>query len=65
MTEFSVRRALARLDEMAELWAKEVDLSAMSAAIADTDDRESRIEALCKQSFVEGAYRLYLDTLHE
>lgn len=55
------RKALAHLDGMAEEWAREVDADGMAARIADMDDRETRIVALLKQAFVEGAYKCYCD----
>lgn len=54
--ELATQKALAALDELAESWAEEVELARMVAAIADQDDRETRIIALAKQSLIEGAY---------
>lgn len=53
--------AMAALDEMADQWAKEIDVRryAEGLAIADDTVRVDRIEALLRQSFAEGAYRMY------
>ena len=58
--DIAPRRALAGLDERADLWAGDVSLSDMVSAIAEKDDRESRIEALARQAFIEGYYRAYI-----
>jgi hypothetical protein len=57
--DLSAVRALASLNETAELWAEQTNLTSTVAAVANADDRESRIEALMKLAFVEGAYRLF------
>lgn len=58
-------RALAALDEMADTWAVGVALDDMVAAISSKDDAESRMIALAKQAFIEGAYRAYCDATEQ
>jgi len=57
--DLPTKRALGRLDEVAEEWARDIGLDNMVSAIAIKDDRESRIAALVKQGYVEGCYRAY------
>jgi len=59
MSDVATKLALDSLDALSEAWAQEVSLTKMVGAIAIKDDRESRIEALVKQAFVEGAYRMF------
>jgi hypothetical protein len=58
-SDLAVRRTMAALDQSAEQWAAQTDLTAQVAAVAQMDDRESRIEALMKLAFVEGAYAVF------
>jgi hypothetical protein len=55
---------LAALDTMAATWAAEVKLFEIAkhfASISDPDERATRIAAMVRQGFSEGAYRCYLD----
>lgn len=55
---------LAALDTMAATWAAEVRLHEIAkhfAAIADPDERATRIAAMVRQGFSEGAYRCFID----
>ncbi|TDY26263.1 hypothetical protein B0G81_6773 [Paraburkholderia sp. BL6665CI2N2] len=57
-------KGLAALDTMAATWAAEVRLNEIAkhfAAIADPDERATRIAAMIRQGFSEGAYRHFLD----
>ena len=55
------RRALAALEEMAEEWAESIGLAGYVHNIAANPNNEEQIAAFSKQSFIEGAYRCYLD----
>lgn len=59
--EIATRKALGRLDEMADAWAERIGLDRMAATIALKDDRDSRITDLVKQAYVEGCYNAYMD----
>lgn len=60
----ALRKGLAALEIMADLWAAEVRLSQIAERIAslpDAAERAKRIAAMTHLAFVEGAYRHYLD----
>lgn len=51
---------LDSLDAMADVWAKEISLDTIIQNILDSNTKGASIDAICRESFVEGAYRLYL-----
>lgn len=60
----ALRKGLAALETMADLWAAEVRLSQIAeriASVPDADERARRIAAMIHLGFVEGAYRHHLD----
>jgi hypothetical protein len=57
--DVATQKALAALDQMADEWAMAIDLDHY---MANHDPvLRSKVHALMKQAFVEGAYRCYLD----
>ncbi len=53
--------ALELLDRMADAWSAEIDAPGYGARIAAKDTgRAEAIEAMMRQSFIEGAYRMFL-----
>ena len=54
--EDAVNKALNALDEMADAWAKAVNLSAMIATIVTGSDPLHPIQTLVRQAYCEGLY---------
>ncbi len=55
--------ALATLDEMADEWSSEIDAPSYGRRLAEkADGLAEAIEAMMRQCFVEGAYRMFLQT---
>ena len=50
------KQAMNALDELAEVWAKKVNLPHI-ANVLTVEPTSSRIEAMLKQAYIEGAYR--------
>lgn len=61
----ALKKGLAALEAMADLWGVEIHLSQIAAllpVIPGTAERSRRIAAMVLQGFMEGAYRHFLDS---
>ena len=56
--------ALDHLDAMADAWAQDTNIAAIAAALA-LKGAAGPIESMLRQSFVEGAYRLYCRAVND